>query len=234
MKSGLVINNSAPIMFDILLLLSIAISAVVILLNIVFYGIRRWQFQTAARMNHSKAIVITGCDSGFGEKTAIHLSGLGYHVIAGCLTKEGQERMQPLVAKSVICDITVEADVEKLKVETAKLCETKQYRLWAVINNAGIALSGPLDWISMDIYRKVMEVNFFGHVRVTKAMLPLLKCQKHSRIINLSSIAGFYCSANLSASGASKHAMEGFMKSVREELKPWNIYVSNVNPGFMR
>jgi NAD(P)-dependent dehydrogenase (short-subunit alcohol dehydrogenase family) len=106
--------------------------------------------------------------------------------------------------------------------------------LWAVVNNAGIAIGGPLDWIGLDVYRRVMEVNFFGHVLVTKTFLPLLKQQKHSRVVNLSSIAGIGCSANLSAYGASKHAMEGFMKSVRHELMPWNIHVSNINPGFMR
>ena len=79
-----------------------------------------------------------------------------------------------------------------------------------------------------------MDVNFFGHVMVTKAMLPLLKVSPESRVVNMSSLAGLTCSANLSAYGASKHAIEGFMKSVRHELSPWNIYVSNINPGFMR
>ena len=135
---------------------------------------------------------------------------------------------------AVICDITKPKEVVNLVEETEKICQEHNAKLWAVINNAGIAIGGPLDWIDLDIYRRVMEVNFFGHVNITKHMLPLLKQTKHSRVINLSSIAGQGCSANLSAYGASKHAMEGFMKSARHELAPWNIHVSNINPGFMR
>lgn len=220
-------------MFDFMLLVALSVAAVTLCFNILLTCVLRWK-PRKAKMNNSKVVVITGCDSGFGEMTAVRLSGLGYHVVAACLTSEGRDRIQTLVAKAVVCDITKLKDVENLVQVTDDLCNSKQYSLWALVNNAGIALSGPLDWISMDIYHKVMDVNFFGHVQVTKLMLPLLKRQKHSRIINLSSIAGFYCSANLSAYGASKHAMEGFMKSIREELRPWGIYVSNVNPGFMR
>lgn len=79
-----------------------------------------------------------------------------------------------------------------------------------------------------------MEVNFFGVVTVTKAFLPLLKKTKNSRIVNLSSVAGFSSSPMMGAYAASKHAVEGMMKSVREELKPWNIHVVNINPGFFR
>ena len=221
-------------MIDAMLILACGVITAMIALNTILLCLRRIRGSPKAAMNHSKAVVITGCDSGFGEMTAIHLSSLGYHVVAACLTKDGCDRMKPLVAKAVMCDITKEADVEHLTVETEKLCKAKSFTVWALINNAGIAKGGPLDWIGLDTYYKVMEVNFFGHVRVTKAFLPLLKQQKDSRIVNLSSVAGFYCSANLSAYGASKHAMEGFMKSVREELKPWSIYVSNINPGFMR
>lgn len=221
-------------MIDVMLLLACCVIAAIIFVNAFMFFLRRVRRAPKAAMNNSKAVVITGCDSGFGEMTAIHLSSLGYHVVAACLTKDGCDRMGSLVAKAVLCDITKEADVKHLTAETEKLCKAKTYTMWALINNAGIAKGGPLDWIGLDTYYKVMEVNFFGHVRVTKAFLPLLKQQKDSRIVNLSSVAGFYCSANLSAYGASKHAMEGFMKSVREELKPWSIYVSNINPGFMR
>ena len=106
--------------------------------------------------------------------------------------------------------------------------------LWAIINNAGIASSGPLDWLSLDSYRGIMEVNFFGHVSVTKAMLPLLKQCGESRVINLSSVAGLTAGGNLSAYSTSKHAIEGLLKSLVAELRPWHIYVCNINPAFMR
>lgn len=221
-------------MIDGMLFLATFVTAGVIGCNMLFAVLRRVLRHRKTRMSGCKCVVITGCDSGFGEMAAVHLTSLGFHVVAACLTDEGRERIQPFVARAVLCDITKDCDVTQLVSETESLCKEKKYKLWALVNNAGIALGGPLDWISMDVYQKVMDVNFFGHVRVTKAMLPLLKQKKHSRVINISSVAGFYCSANLSAYGASKHAMEGFMKSVREELKPWGIYVSNVNPAFMR
>ena len=221
-------------MIDRMQILSSVMTAVIVCCNVFFACLRRVLRPRKARMSHWKCVVITGCDSGFGEMAAVHLSSLGYHVVAACLTAEGRDRIHPVVARAVLCDITRDEDVSHLVSETEELCRAKQYSLWAVVNNAGIAMGGPLDWISLDVYRRVMDVNFFGHVRVTKAMLPLLKQQKHSRVINMSSILGLYCSANLSAYGASKHALEGFMKSVREELKPWSIYVSNINPGFMR
>jgi NAD(P)-dependent dehydrogenase (short-subunit alcohol dehydrogenase family) len=130
--------------------------------------------------------------------------------------------------------VTKEADVIALRAATEALMESTKSNLWGVVNNAGIAILSPLDWNSMDAYRKVMEVNFFGHVAVTMQMLPLLKRTPNSRILNLSSAAGITSSANFSAYGASKHAMEGFMKSVRQELKPWGIHMSNINPAFMR
>jgi NAD(P)-dependent dehydrogenase (short-subunit alcohol dehydrogenase family) len=188
-----------------------------------------------ARIDPSKCVVVvTGCDSGFGEMTAARLSALGFKVVAGCLTQDGVDRMRAVVASSVLCDVTKESDVIGLRVATESLMESTKSNLWGVVNNAGIAIGGPIDWISLDVYRKVMEVNFFGHVAVTMQMLPLLKRTRDSRILNLSSAAGIFSSANLSAYGASKHALEGFLKSVRHELKPWGIHMSNINPAFMR
>lgn len=222
-------------MLSSLLLITSAATMLILGFNVIFHAIRWLFFSSKASIDPKKhLVVITGCDSGFGEMSAVKLSAAGYRVLAGCLTKDGVSRLNNTVACAIVCDITKDADVSALCAKAESLCTENGWSLWAVVNNAGIAMGGPLDWISMDVYYKIMEVNFFGHVRVTKAMLPLLKRQKNSRIINLSSIAGIGCSANLSAYGASKHAIEGFMKSVREELRPWGIHVSNINPGFMR
>jgi NAD(P)-dependent dehydrogenase (short-subunit alcohol dehydrogenase family) len=108
------------------------------------------------------------------------------------------------------------------------------YRLWAVVNNAGIAPSGFIDWSTFQSFRNVMEVNYFGTISVIKAFLPFLKRCRHSRIINISSMAGIVSTPSLSAYCASKHAVEGLSQSIRYELIPWGIYVCTVNPGFMR
>lgn len=212
-----------------------ALTVVIMILNALSYLIRIAFHSGKAKINpRSLVVVITGCDSGFGKMSAVRLSGLGFNVVAGCLTQEGAERVRGEVARAVLCDITKEEDVDKLIKETNSLVASLNGHLWAVVNNAGIASSGPLDWVTLTNYRRIMEVNFFGHVSVTKAMLPLLKKCEGSRVINLSSMAGLTAGTNLSAYSASKHAMEGFMKSTVSELRPWKIYVCNINPAFMR
>lgn len=106
--------------------------------------------------------------------------------------------------------------------------------LWAVVNNAGIAVVGCIDWMSMDIISKMMNVNYLGMVSITKAFLPLLKQTKYSRIINISSMAGIVTSPRMAAYSASKHAVEGFSNVLRLELLPWNIFVCNINPSYMK
>jgi NAD(P)-dependent dehydrogenase (short-subunit alcohol dehydrogenase family) len=180
------------------------------------------------------AIVITGCDSGFGEMSSRRFSEMGFHVISGCMTEDGVKRLSNVVSVAILCDVTKESDVNQLAQQTDLYLKKKNLKLWAIVNNAGIGNSGAFDWIPTQTIRKVMEVNFFGVVHVTKAFLPLLKQTKNSRIINLSSVAGFHSAPMMGAYAASKHAVEGLMKSVRAELKPWNIQVVNINPGFFR
>jgi NAD(P)-dependent dehydrogenase (short-subunit alcohol dehydrogenase family) len=88
--------------------------------------------------------------------------------------------------------------------------------------------------MSSKTFRQVIEVNLFGVVNVIKAFLPLLKKTQGARIVNLSSVAGFMPAPLMAAYDASKHGVEGYAKALRLEMKPWNIHVSNVNPGFMR
>ncbi len=132
-------------------------------------------------------VVITGCDTGFGFTLANRLALMGYVVIAGCLTKEGVERLRSVVAVALICDVTKGQDIVALALTAEKHMTEKKLRIWAVVNNAGIANGGQLDWMSEQTHRKVMEVNYFGTANVIKAMLHLLK---NSRIINVSSAAG--------------------------------------------
>mmetsp|Transcript_19309 Transcript_19309/g.27748 ORF Transcript_19309/g.27748 Transcript_19309/m.27748 type:complete len:341 (-) Transcript_19309:66-1088(-) len=199
------------------------------------YGQIEWVIARKVAIDNSKyVVVITGCDSGFGELSSHRLSKLGFHVISGCLTSSGVSRLNGVVANAILCDVTNEKDVEQLALKTEEYITKHKLKLWAVINNAGIGNSGAVDWISNGTLRKVMEVNFFGVVNVTKAMLPLLKRTKNGRIINLSSVAGFISAPMMAAYDSSKHAVEGFAKALRAEMKPWNIHVSNINPGFMR
>ena len=184
-----------------------------------------------------KLVVITGCDSGFGLQTSKKLASLGYSVVAACLTKEGVEslRMEGIPNLFLIqCDVTNQKSVECLVTFSSDILHKRGLTMWALINNAGIAPMGFTEWLDQSTFEKCMAVNYFGLVRVTKAFLELLKRTKHSRIINVSSMAGHFAGAGFSAYSASKHAVEGFAKGLRVELHPWNIHVCNINPAFMR
>jgi NAD(P)-dependent dehydrogenase (short-subunit alcohol dehydrogenase family) len=91
---------------------------------------------------------------------------------------------------SLLCDVTKIDDVKRALAETEKWLESNDKKLWAVVNNAGIAPLGALDWLSSESIKKTMDVNYFGLVSVTQLFIPLLKKTKNSRIINVSSAAG--------------------------------------------
>lgn len=199
------------------------------------FGLAQRCMNSKAKIDYSKqAVVITGCDTGFGELSSRRLSGMGMHVISCCISSAGADRLKGVVGLAVVCDVTKQEDIDQLAKKTEEYLSNHNCKLWGVVNNAGIGNGGAIDWLAMSTMRKVMEVNFFGVVNVTKALLPLLKRNKNSRILNVSSIAGFLSAPTMSAYDASKHAVEGYAKALRSEMKAWNIHVCNINPGFMK
>ncbi|CAF1096298.1 unnamed protein product [Adineta steineri] len=106
--------------------------------------------------------------------------------------------------------------------------------LHALVNNAGVGIPGYIDWITLESMRKTMDVNFFGHVAMTKTFLPLLISKRNSRVINITSVAGILAGPNLSAYAASKYALESFSDCLRREMYRWNLRVSIIEPGFMK
>lgn len=179
-------------------------------------------------------VVITGCDSGFGNMAALQLTRLKFRVVAGTLTEEACTAMKSEVALAVQCDVTKKDDIIRFVKETEAYCVAHKYKVWAVVNNAGIGPGGCMDWYSMDLYRKLLEVNLFGLIAITKAFLPLLKRSPGARYINISSLAGILGGSKMTAYCASKHAVEGFAKCLRVEMVPWGLHVCNINPGFMK
>jgi NADP-dependent 3-hydroxy acid dehydrogenase YdfG len=129
-------------------------------------------------------IVITGCDSGFGELLSKRFSQKGFRVISGCLTLDGIKNLESVVTKAVLCDVTNEVDLQKLAQEVEDISKETNSKLWAVINNAGIADGGALDWTEVKIWKKVMEVNFFAIVGMIRTMLPFLKRTPGSRYVS--------------------------------------------------
>jgi short-subunit dehydrogenase len=107
-------------------------------------------------------------------------------------------------------------------------------RLDVLINNAGHELAGASEELSLDEAKTQFETNFFGVVRMVKAVLPFMRRQKHGKIINVSSLSGLAPIPFMGIYSASKFALEGYTEALRHEVKPFNIHVSLTEPGFLK
>ena len=182
---------------------------------------------------HGKYVLISGCDTGFGHGLAIELDRQGFHVFAGvysAASKDALTKQLSLRATVFPLDITQEQDVEA----AYQLVKKKTNVLHALVNNAGIIISGYIDWVSVESMRKLMDVNFFGHVHMTKTFLPMLVAKRDSRVVNVCSIAGFISGPANSAYSTSKYALESFSDCLRREMAVWGLRVSIIEPGIMR
>ena len=178
-----------------------------------------------------RSVVITGASSGIGLACALRLDRAGLRVFAGvrqeadaeALRRQASDRLIPL-----FLDVTLPESIAAARqaVEAA----TGSAGLQGLVNNAGVPLGGPLEFLSLDDIRGQFEVNFFGAIAVTQAFLPLLR-HGHGRIVNISSSNGLLALPFLGPYAASKFALEAVSDSWRVELNPWGIAVSLVEPG---
>lgn len=184
-----------------------------------------------------KSIVVTGVSTGIGHAAAAVLAKAGFHVF-GSVRKEADaarlktelgDRFTPL-----LFDVTDEAAVKQgaATVRAALKGET----LAGLVNNAGIAVSGPLLEVDPDEFRKQMEVNVTGPLLVTQAFAPLLGADKSlkgnpGRIVNISSVGGIRAMPFIGPYAASKFALEGFSEALRRELMLFGIDVIVIGPG---
>ncbi len=171
-----------------------------------------------------KTILITGAASGFGLMLANKLHEQGYNVIG---TSRNSEKLQGTVPFKVLSlDI---ADEKSINDFTKQLFETVN-QLDILVNCAGYMLTGIAEETPTDIAKQQFETNFWGTVNITNALLPYFRKQKSGQIITVSSIMGLIGLPNKSIYSASKHALEGFFKSLRFELSQFNIKVNMVQP----
>lgn len=180
-----------------------------------------------------KYVLITGCDTGVGHALAIELDREGFNVIAGVLIYDNLIPMKSQLSSRAIVlhlDITKQEDIDNV----FKFVKERTNNLYGLVNNAGIMTHGCIDWTSMEMMRKVMDVNFFGHVAMTKTLLPLLITKSDSRVVNVVSAAGFFSFPNTSAYSGSKHALKSFSDCLRREMAPWNLRVSTIEPGALQ
>lgn len=204
---------------------------------LLFYGIRKLLYNSADSTcpNNERLVVVTGCDSGFGSRLVSELCKKGFIVVAACFSKERAEDITNTYdgAWGVSGDLTKSLE-PVLKTVHELLDENASLRLWAVVNNAGIAVPGNVEWLSPDIYERTMAINYHVPVKLVYELLPLLKKSVNSRVVNVTSVDGFISLPSNAAYCGSKHALEAYSDVLRCEMLPWKVRVAVIEPSSMR
>lgn len=182
--------------------------------------------------------LVTGTSSGFGLLTAVKLARLGYRVIATMrdtgkrgtlMDAAARDGVAPLV-EVMRLDVTDSESIEGVVSDVLERYGT----IDVLVNNAGFALGGFIEELTMDDWRMQMETNFFGLVAVTKAVLPAMRSRRSGTIVNIGSVSGRIGFPGYAPYAASKFAVEGFSESLRHEMAPMGVKVVIVEPGAYR
>ena len=170
----------------------------------------------------SKTVLITGAGSGFGKGAALALADRGHTVIA---TTETEEQAVALAAEAP------QLTVEKLDITTDDVAKAAAWDVDVLIDNAGAGQTGPMADVPIDRVRRLFEVNVFGTLAVTQAVLPRMVARGSGRVIIMSSIAGVLSAPAFGPYSMTKHALEAMGKAMRGELAGQGVDVCLLNPG---
>lgn len=182
---------------------------------------------------NQKYVFVTGCDTGFGNLLVKQLDELGFNVFACCLTKEGVAELRSCCTQRLeafLMDVTKKEDIEKAE-KLVKSRLPKDTGLWALVNNAGVLGTFLFpECLTRKHYNEVMDVNIYGMIDVTLALLPFLRISR-GRIVNVSSTFGKITPSVCIPYCISKHAVEAFSNGLRCCLRVQNVSVHIVQPG---
>jgi short-subunit dehydrogenase len=171
--------------------------------------------------------LVTGASSGIGRATANTLLNAGFRVFG---TSRRTASKQSDGVTMLTCDVTDDASVAKMVDDVL----AKAGRIDLLVNNAGMGLFGGGEESSTAQAQALFDVNVFGVLRVTNAVLPAMRRQGTGRIVNLSSVQGFIPAPYFALYSSTKHAIEGYSESLDHELRPFGIRVSLVEPAYTR
>jgi NAD(P)-dependent dehydrogenase (short-subunit alcohol dehydrogenase family) len=188
----------------------------------------------AGNESGARSVVITGASTGIGEACALRLDGMGFRVFAGvrkdadgdALRAKASERLTP-----VRIDVTDAASIAAAR--DAVAAAVGDAGISGIVNNAGVAIGGPIEFVPIADLRQQIEVNVIGQVAVTQAFMPLLRVQR-GRVVFMGSISGRMGTPFAGPYAASKHALEAITDALRIELRPWKMHVSIVEPGSIK
>ncbi len=185
-------------------------------------------------------VLITGSSTGIGKACALHLAACGFEVLAGVRRENDARDLQQAAQgkgslHGILLDVTNTDSIAAAKEQIKGIVGPRGLR--ALVNNAGIAVAGPIEFVTLADWRRQFEVNLFGQIAVTQAMLPLLRQyvsagnSSQPRIVMIGSIAGKVGQPILTPYTASKHAVEALSDGLRIELRGQGIGISLLEPG---
>lgn len=187
----------------------------------------------------SPVVVVTGASTGIGKAIALALVRRGFRVYAGVRRTMDGERLVEEASSGADVDrrgdlVPLMLDVTDAEHVAAAVDMVRSHdetrRLAGLVNNAGIAVAGPMEYLPLEDLRSQFEVNVLGQVAVTQAFLPMLR-KSGGRLVFVGSVSGMVSSRLLGAYAASKFALEAIADAFRRELAPWRVRVSVVEPG---
>jgi len=183
-----------------------------------------------------KRVLITGSNSGIGRSTAILLAAQGYEVYAAMRDLDKATKLLDGAAaantqvKPIVLDVNDDASVR----DAVASIETDHGPLDILINNAGIALNAAVEDVDIEVGKGVFETNFWGIIRCTQAVLPAMREQGSGHIVNISSVAGRIAAIGQVVYSASKWAVEAMSENLAQEVAPFGVRVSIIEPGVTR
>ncbi|HEX7279210.1 MAG TPA: SDR family oxidoreductase [Solirubrobacterales bacterium] len=177
-----------------------------------------------------RSVLITGASTGIGRATALRLDGSGWKVFAGVRKAEDAESLQAAASPQLtplFLDVT---EADQIAAAAARIEGESENGLAGLVNNAGLAIPGPLETIPLEDFRHQLEVNLIAYVAVAQALLPQIR-RAGGRVVLVSSIGGRIAFPFAGAYHVSKFGTEAMGDVFRQELRPWNLKVSIVEPG---
>jgi NAD(P)-dependent dehydrogenase (short-subunit alcohol dehydrogenase family) len=183
------------------------------------------------RAARNELIVVTGASTGIGAASARELARKGFHVLAGVRREADGDALRAENIEPQILDITMGTDVAGIADRVAR--DPLRRPLRALVNNAGIAVNSPVETLPIDQWRRQFEVNLFGHIAMTQALLPALLLSSGT-VVNISSVGGKVVLPTYGAYAGSKFALEAASDALRREVAELGIKVVVVEPGAVK
>jgi NAD(P)-dependent dehydrogenase (short-subunit alcohol dehydrogenase family) len=177
-----------------------------------------------------RSVLVTGASTGIGRSTALRLDSSGWQVFAG-VRKEADAESLRAEASSGLVPVTLDVtEPEQIAAVAAQVEAGSEGGLDGLVNNAGVAIPGPLETIPLEDFRRQLDVNLVGYVAMTQALLPQIR-HAEGRVVFISSIGGRVAFPFAGAYHAAKYGTEAIGDVFRQELRPWGLRVSIIEPG---